>query len=134
MTFQLQILTSSHAERFPPAILKEARKIFKEIRMAMLEADSDQDPFRVPQSDKVEELVFFLAMVGDDEWMRDHVDVFEFVEAAKHFIGFGLRKDRAMRLGEEGMAHLGASEIRAFTPLNYVKAQIEMYFRLHDIS
>lgn len=134
MTFQIQILTSAQSKRFTAPVLKEARKIFKEIRMAMMEPDPEQDPFRVPQSDIVEELVFFLAMVGDDEWMRDHVDVFEFVEEGKPFIGFGLRKHRKMWLGKEGMAHLGASEIRAFTSLTYVEAQIKMYFRLHDIS
>ncbi len=93
----------------------------------MLESDLEQDPFRVPQFDQVEELVFFLAMVGDDEWMRGHVDVFEFVEDGKHFIGFGLRKDRKMWLGEEGRTHLGASEIRVFTPLVYVKKQLASY-------
>lgn len=127
MTFQIQLLSSAQSKRFTAPVLKEARKVFKEIRMAMLEPDPEQDPFRVPQFDKVEELVFFLAMVGDDEWMRAHVDVFEFVEDGKHFIGFGLRKDRKMWLSEEGRTHLGASEIRAFTPLVYVRKQLKSY-------
>lgn len=69
MTFQIQLLTAAKAKRFTAPVLKEARKVFKEIRMAMLDPDPEQDPFRVPQFDKVEELIFFLGMVGDDEYI-----------------------------------------------------------------
>lgn len=127
MTFQFQLLTSSAAKRFTPELLKEARKVFKEIRMALLEPDPEQDPFRVPSFDSAEELVFFLAMVGDDEWMKKAVDLFEFIEKGRHFIGLALRKDREMWLGEEGRTHLNASAIQAFTPSAYVKKQVNAY-------
>lgn len=127
MTFQIQLLTAAKAKRFTAPVLKEARKVFKEIRMAMLDPDPEQDPFRVPQFDKVEELIFFLGMVGDDEWIKANVDIFEFVEAGNRIIGFGLRKDRKMWLSEEGRIHLGTNEIRAFTPLTYVKKQLAAY-------
>lgn len=127
MTFQFQLLTSSAAKRFTPELLKEARKVFKDIRMALLVPDPEQDPFRVPSFDSAEELVFFLAMVGDDEWIKKSVDVFEFIEKGRHFIGLGLRKDREMWLSEEGRMHLNASAIQAFTPLAYVKRQVSAY-------
>ncbi|MEK9159434.1 MAG: hypothetical protein AAB383_01760 [Patescibacteria group bacterium] len=130
MTFQFQLLTSLVAKRFTPALLKEARKVFKQIRMALVEADPELDPFRVPSFDTAEELVFFLAMVGDDEWIKKAVDVFEFVEKGRHFIGLGLRRDREMWLGEEGRTHLNASAIQAFTPLVYVKKQVAAYLKL----
>jgi len=127
MTFQFQLLTSPIAKRLTPALLKEARKVFKDVRMALIEHDPELDPFRVPSFDSAEELAFFLAMVGDDEWMRKEVDVFEFVETGRHFIGLGLRKDRQMWLSEEGRTHLNASAIRAFTPLSYVRIQLKAY-------
>ena len=127
MTFQFQLLTSSVAKRFTPVLLKEARKVFKDIRMALLEPDPELDPFRVPSFDSAEELAFFLAMVGDDEWMKKAVDVFEFVETGRHFMGLALRKDREMWLSEEGRTHLNASAIRAFTPLSYVRVQLKAY-------
>lgn len=127
MTFQFQLLTSSIAKRLTPALLKESRKVFKDIRMALIEHDPELDPFRVPSFDSAEELAFFLAMVGDDEWMKSHVDVFEFVETGRHFIGLGLRKDREMWLSEEGRAHLNASAIQAFTPLSYVRIQLKQF-------
>ena len=134
MTFQFQLLTSSVAKKFTPSLLREARKVFKDIRMALVEPDPEQDPFRVPSFDTAEELIFFLAMVGDDVWMKKAVDVFEFIEKGRHFMGLALRKDREMWLSEEGRTHLNASAIQAFTPLVYVKRQVAAYLKLHDIS
>ena len=127
MTFQFKLLTSPAAKKFTPPLLKEARKVFKDIRMALVEHDPELDPFRVPSFDSAEELIFFLAMVGDDEWMKKEVDVFEFIETGRHFIGLGLRRDREMWISEEGQSHLNASAIQAFTPLVYVKKQVSAY-------
>lgn len=127
MSFQIQILTSAQAPAFTAPVLREARKVFKEIRMALLMPAPDQYPFRVPQFDTLEELVFFLAMLGDDDTLRKQVDVFEFIEGGMPFIGLGLHKDRSMWLSDEGKMHLNASSIKASSSLTYVKRQLKAY-------
>jgi hypothetical protein len=129
MTFQFQILNSAHGPRFTPTVLKEARKVFKEVRMGLLYCDEELDPFKVPSFDAIEELIFFLALVGDDEFFKKEVDALEFYEGKKPQLGFALRGDREMWLSEEGKKHLGAHKIFAFTPLSYVKKHIGLFLK-----
>lgn len=127
MTFQFQLLQSSKAPLFTDFVLKEAREVFKEIRMSLIHPDPELDPFKIPQFETVEELVFFLALVGDDEWLRKEADIIEFRDLEGDHLGITLRRDRKMWLSEEGRGHLTAVEMRAFTPLVYVRKQIKAF-------
>lgn len=125
MTFQFHLLQSKDSNKFTPQVLAEARRVFKEIRMALLYADPELDPFKIPQFNALAELQFFLALVGDDEWMLKHVDIMELTDPTGAYLGLTLRVDRKMWLSEEGKKHLNASTLKAFTPLRYVRGQLK---------
>ncbi len=129
MTFQFQLLQSSRADQFTERVLKEARNVFKEIRVSMMNPDPELDPFKIPAFNELEELVFFLALVGDDEWFRKECDIMEFHDDDGDHLGLTLRRDRKMWLSEEGMRHLTATRIKAFTPLSYVRKQMDIYLK-----
>jgi hypothetical protein len=128
MTFQFHLLQSKDSKQFTPQVLKEARRVFKDIRLFLMFPDPEVDPFRIPQFDSLEELKFFLALVGDDEWFIKYADIMELKDSTGNYLGFTLRKDRKMWLSKEGRAHLKATELQAFTPLTYLKRQLKESF------
>ncbi len=103
--------------------------VFKEIRMSLMNPDPELDPFKIPAFDTLEELLFFLALLGDDEWFRKECDIMEFRDSEGDHLGLTLRRNRKMWTSSEGMTHLGATHIKAFTPLSYVKKQINNYLK-----
>lgn len=110
--FQFQLLQGKKGGVFTAARLKEARKVFKEIREFLLHPDPEVEPLRIPYFDFPEEWIFFLALVGDDSELVEAAVFVQYPQKGISVVGLGLKVDEWMWLSEDGHRHLGADDLK----------------------
>lgn len=104
--------------------LKQARKIFKEVREFLLHPDPEIQPLRIPVFDYTEEYFFFLALMGDDKELSEKAIFVRYQEGEGSVIGVALKVDEKMWLGPDGQKHL-KSPVMTFDVESYVQLAIE---------
>jgi len=123
--FQFQLLQGEKAGLFTARHLKEARKVFREIREFLLEPDPELEPLRIPYFDFPEEWIFFLALVGDDPELRKVAVFVQYVEKGITVVGLGLKRDEKMWVSAEGKKHLETEDVKTFGVGKYVERAVK---------